>query len=64
MLIGKRIVAGHVRTAMLRGDPHAHGVFADDGHLYIDDSVETTGRLNVLRIEDDGSWSESSVGLD
>lgn len=64
-----RIVAGHVRTSLLHsrglhGDPHTHRVFADDGHLYIDGSVETTGRLNVLRLEDDGSWSESSVGLD
>jgi hypothetical protein len=58
------LIAGHVRTNLLHGDPHTHTVFADEGHLYIDGSVETTGRLNVLRIEDDGSWSESSVGLD
>ena len=62
MRIGKRIVAGHVRTEMLHGDPDKHGVFADDGHIYIDGSVEVTGRLNLLRINDDGSWSETSVG--
>ncbi|MEU4014879.1 metallophosphoesterase [Microbacterium sp. NPDC028030] len=64
MLIGKRIVAGHVRTTALHRDPGVHTVFADEGHLYIDGYVEATHRLNVLRIEDDGSWSESSVGLD
>lgn len=63
MLIGKRIVAGHVRTTELHGDPNNHAVFADEGHIYIDGSVETTGALNVLRIDGDGSWSESSVGL-
>ncbi|WDH78201.1 metallophosphoesterase [Microbacterium esteraromaticum] len=68
MLIGKRIVAGHVGTALLhgrglRGDSQTHGVFADEGHLYIDGSVETTGLLNVLRIDDDGEWSETAVGL-
>ncbi|WP_404473460.1 metallophosphoesterase [Microbacterium aerolatum] len=63
MLIGKRIVAGHVRTNMLHGDPGTNTVFADEGHIYIDGSVETTGRLNVLRIQDDGTWSEHSVGL-
>lgn len=58
----------HVRTALLhgrglRGEPQAHGVFADNGHLYIGGSVETTGLLNVLRIDDDGGWSETAVGL-
>lgn len=63
MLIGKRVVAGHVATSLLHGDPQKQSVFADEGHLYIDGSVETTGTLNLLRIEDDGSWSEQSVGL-
>jgi serine/threonine protein phosphatase 1 len=62
--IGKRIVAGHVATSLLHGDPQNHSIFADEGHLYIDGSVETTGTLNLLRIEDDGSCSEQAIGLE
>ncbi|WP_449276608.1 metallophosphoesterase [Leucobacter sp. GX24907] len=59
--LGKIIVAGHVRTAELHRDPNRHGVFADEGHIYIDGSVEVTGRLNVLCVRGDGSWTEASI---
>ncbi|MFE5775529.1 metallophosphoesterase [Brachybacterium sp. NPDC056505] len=60
--VGKTIVAGHVQTFQLHGDPEQHTVYADHGHIYIDGSVEVTGRLNVLHVGENCIWSERSVG--
>ncbi|HEX7351647.1 metallophosphoesterase [Brachybacterium sp.] len=60
--VGKTIVAGHVQTSQLHGDPGQHGVYADEGHIYVDGSVEVTGRLNLLRIDGNGSWTARSIG--
>lgn len=60
--VSKTIVAGHVQTSQLHRDPGEHGIYADEGHIYIDGSVEVTGRLNLLRIDSNGSWTARSIG--
>lgn len=47
----KTIIAGHVRTRMLHPDD-SDGVFFDGAnHWFIDGSVESTGRVNLLRYD-------------
>lgn len=48
----KDIVAGHVGTASLAGDPSFHGVFWDGAsHFYLDGSTETSKQVPVLRYD-------------
>lgn len=45
----KTVIAGHVRTSEMHADG-SHAIYHDgESHYYIDGSVETTGRVNVLR---------------
>lgn len=48
--IGKQIVAGHVGTQHFHSGDSC-GPFVDDGHIYLDGSVERTGQLNVMRYD-------------
>lgn len=43
----KRIIAGHVGTGGFHRNG-SHDPFVDEGHVYLDGSVERTGQLNVL----------------
>ena len=64
----KDIIAGHVGTSGLAGDPAYHGVFWDgESHYYIDGSVQRSGRLNLLAWDGeqgyrqwDGGWRKIS----
>ncbi|EGD57140.1 serine/threonine protein phosphatase [Gordonia neofelifaecis NRRL B-59395] len=50
--VGKTIVAGHVGVGPLHaaeGRMRCWDPFVDDGHIYLDGSVESTGQLNVMR---------------
>ncbi len=47
-----RIVAGHVGTSELAGDPRFHGIYYDGGsHYYIDASAPVSGYLNILKAD-------------
>lgn len=51
----KDVVAGHVGTDRLAGNPEYHGVYFDGrSHYYIDGSVQRGGRLNIL------AWDEKN----
>jgi len=61
----KDIIAGHVGTCRLAGDPMCHGVYWDGlSHYYIDGSIQSSGRLNLLAGDGrsyrqwDGGWKE------
>lgn len=61
----KDIIAGHVGTNLLAGDPKYHGVYWDgQNHYYIDGSIQADGRLNILACGErgyrqwDGGWKE------
>lgn len=47
----KTVVAGHVRTCSLHEDGVARRLPRRSSHCFIDGSVETTGRLNILRYD-------------
>ncbi|MGN0424958.1 MAG: metallophosphoesterase [Acetatifactor sp.] len=65
--IEMKVVAGHVGTAEIAGDPRYHDIFYDgESHYYIDGTVLDSGRINVLLVDTDtdtyynvteaGSW--------
>lgn len=62
-----KIVAGHVGTDSISGDPRFHDIFFDGGsHYYIDGTVQRSGEIPVLmydtendkfyRVTDGGNW--------
>lgn len=65
----KDIIAGHVGTSGLAGDPKYHGVWWDgQSHYFIDGSVQRNGRLNLLAWSAgqgyqqwDGRWKEVGI---
>lgn len=62
----KDIIAGHVNTSRLAGDPAYHGIWWDgQSHYYIDGTVCQGRRLNVLAWDEaqgcrqwDSGWKE------
>ena len=49
----KDIIAGHIGTASLSGDPDFHGVWHDGAsHWYIDGTVTVSGRIPVLAYDE------------
>lgn len=59
----KDIVAGHVGTAGLSGDPDYHGVYWDgESHYYLDGSVWESGRLNVLAWDQEEGYRQWDGG--
>lgn len=57
------IIAGHVGTSMLAGDPEYHGVYFDGkSHYYIDGSVQRSGHLNVLRWDEESGYRQWDNG--
>lgn len=59
----KDIIAGHVGTSGLAGDPAYHGVFWDGrSHYYIDGSVQRSGRLNLLTWEEERGYRQWDDG--
>ena len=59
----KDIIAGHVGTSGLAGDPVYHGVFWDgQSHYYIDGSVQRSGRLNLLAWEEERGYRQWDNG--
>lgn len=49
----KNIIAGHVGTASLAGDPEFHGIFFDgESHYYIDGTVNVSGKLPLLAYDE------------
>lgn len=61
----KDIVAGHIGSYGLAGDPTYHGIYWDGrSHYYIDGSIQLGGRLNILAWDGrgyrhwDGGWKE------
>ena len=62
-----KIVAGHIVTNKISGDPNYHDIFFDGGsHYYIDGTVQKSGEIPVImydtetdrfyRITDSGAW--------
>lgn len=62
-----KIVAGHVGTAVISGDPGFHDIYYDgESHYYIDGTVNDSGILPVLmvdtekdmyyRVTESGNW--------
>ena len=50
-----KIVAGHVGTNNISGDPHFHDIFFDGGsHYYIDGSVQKSGEIPVIMYDTEG----------
>ena len=50
----KDIIAGHIGTAGLAGDPDFHGVWHDGvSHWYIDGTVTTGGRIPILAYDEE-----------
>lgn len=48
------IVAGHVGTAEISGDPHFHNIYFDGkSHYYIDGTVQESGTIPVLQLDTD-----------
>lgn len=46
-----KIVAGHISTSAIAGDPHFHGIYFDgSSHYYIDADTVATGFLNILKV--------------
>lgn len=46
------IVAGHVGTAEISGDPHYHGIYFDgESHYYIDGTVLESGMIPVIQLD-------------
>ena len=52
--ISKKVVAGHVGTAEISGDPNFHDIYYDgQSHYYIDGSVVKSGVLPILLVDTD-----------
>ncbi len=50
--IDMKVVAGHVGTSSIAGDPNFHDIYFDgESHYYIDGTVLKTGYLNVLMVD-------------
>ena len=46
------IVAGHVGTAEISGDPHYHDIYFDgESHYYIDGTVLESGMIPVIQLD-------------
>jgi serine/threonine protein phosphatase 1 len=68
----KDIIAGHVATSTLAGDPNYHEVYWDGiSHYYIDGTAAVSGNIPVLKIDGwtytsfrkvEGEWEEYFVG--
>ena len=56
----KDIIAGHIGTARIAGDPDFHGVYHDgQSHYYIDGTVNESGRIPILAYdEEERTYSE------
>ena len=56
----KDIIAGHIGTARIAGDPDFHGVYHDgQSHYYIDGTVNESGCIPILAYdEEEGMYSE------
>lgn len=52
-LDGIKVVAGHVGTAEISGDPYYHDIYMDESHIYIDGSVLDSGIIPVLLVDTD-----------
>ncbi len=49
-----KVVAGHVGTAVISGDPGYHDIYYDGAsHYYIDGTVLESGRIPVLKVDMD-----------
>ena len=49
---GRKIVAGHIGTAEISGNPRFHDIYFDgESHYYIDGTVLESGRIPVLKID-------------
>lgn len=47
-----KIVAGHVHTSTIAGDPNFHGIYYDgESHYYIDADTISSGFLNILKVD-------------
>ena len=47
-----KVVAGHVGTAEISGDPRYHDIYYDGAsHYYIDGTVLSSGRIPVLKVD-------------
>lgn len=50
--LDKKVVAGHVGTAEISGDPNFHGIYFDGvSHYYIDGTVLESGIILVLLVD-------------
>ncbi|SCW67264.1 serine/threonine protein phosphatase 1 [Ruminococcaceae bacterium YRB3002] len=61
-----KVVAGHIGTASISGDPSFHGIFYDGAsHYYIDGTVTESGQIPVLMVDtsEDRYYSVSSDGI-
>lgn len=59
----KDIIAGHVGTSGLAGNPAHHGVWWDgQSHYYIDGSVQRSGRLNILAWDEEQGYRQWNGG--
>ncbi len=48
------LVAGHVGTCTISGDPYFHDIYFDgQSHYYIDSTVLDSGYLNVIKVDTD-----------
>jgi serine/threonine protein phosphatase 1 len=46
------IIAGHIGTSTISGDPGFHGIFYDGkSHYYIDGSVGVSGFIPILMVD-------------
>ena len=51
---GYKIVAGHVHTSAISGDPFFNGIYYDgSSHYYIDADAPVSGTLNILKVDTD-----------
>ena len=61
-----KVVAGHIGTAAISGDPSFHGIFHDGAsHYYIDGSVYDSGTIPVLLVDTstDKYYSVTEAGV-
>lgn len=48
----RKVVAGHIGTAEISGDPGYHDIYYDgESHYYIDGTVLESGRIPVLKVD-------------
>lgn len=52
--LGMKIVAGHIGTAGISGDPRYHDIYFDgESHYYIDGTVLDSGFIPVIKVDTD-----------